>query len=76
MTEEDILKKLQPKQKAQKEMIIEGVMDVIFKAAGGENAVFCLPGAKNCFEPSQRYLSDTITEKVKKKKIKKRIFKP
>ena len=46
-------------------MIVEGVMDMIFKAAGGENAVFCLPAAKNCFEPSSRYLSDTITEKVR-----------
>ena len=46
-------------------MIVEGVMDMIFKAAGGENAVFCLPAAKSCFEPSSRYLSDTITETVR-----------
>ena len=64
MSEAAIEKKLQPKQRAQKEMIIEGVLDVIFKAAGGENGIFCIPGDKNCFEPTQRYLSDTITEKV------------
>ena len=64
LTEAAIEKKLQPKQRAQKEMIIEGVLDVIFKAAGGENGIFCIPGDKNCFEPTQRYLSDTITEKV------------
>ena len=55
------------KQRVQKEMVIEGVLDVIFKAAGGENAIFCLPADKNCFEPTQRYLSDTITEKVSNK---------
>ena len=64
LSEAAIEKKLQPKQRAQKEMIIEGVLDVIFKAAGGENGIFCIPGDKNCFEPTQRYLSDTITEKV------------
>jgi len=64
LTEAAIEKKLQPKQRAQKEMIIEGVLDVIFKAAGGENGIFCIPGDKNCFEPTQRYLSDTITEKL------------
>ena len=64
LSEAAIEKKLQPKQRVQKEMIIEGVLDVIFKAAGGENGIFCIPGDKNCFEPTQRYLSDTITEKV------------
>ena len=64
MSEAAIEKKLQPKQREQKAMIIEGVLDVIFKAAGGENGIFCIPGDKNCFEPTQRYLSDTITEKV------------
>jgi len=64
LTAAAIEKKLGPKARIQKEMVVEGVMDMIFKAAGGENAVFCLPAAKNCFEPSSRYLSDTITEKL------------
>ena len=45
-------------------MIIEGLLDVLFKASGGENAVFCIPGSEKCFEPPGKYLTDTITEKV------------
>ena len=48
----------------QKEMVIEGILDVLFKASGGETAVFCLPGPKICFEPPSKYLSDQVTEKV------------
>ena len=46
-------------------MIIEGVLEVIYKASGGENAIFCVPHEKACFEPSQKYLNDNITERVR-----------
>ena len=46
-------------------MIIEGVLELLFKAGGGESATFCIPGSKACFEPPQKYLNDTITEKLR-----------
>ena len=46
-------------------MIVEGILDVIFKAAGGENGVFCLPGENHCFDPPSRYLNDNYTEKLR-----------
>lgn len=56
---------LEPKAKLQMEVFVEGLLEVLFKASGGEAAVFCVPGPKTCFEPSQKYLNDTVTEKLR-----------
>jgi hypothetical protein len=36
---------LRPNEKAQHEMVINGLTDILMRAADGEEAVFCLPGA-------------------------------
>ena len=44
--------------------MIEALLEVLFKASGGQNATFCIPGKDACFEAPQGYLNDNITEKV------------
>ena len=44
--------------------MIEAILEVLFKASGGQNATFCIPGKDACFESPQGYLNDNITEKV------------
>ncbi len=53
-----------PKAKLQQEMIVEGLTEILFKA-GKDEAIICIPGQKACFEPSQKYLNDTVTEKAR-----------
>ena len=45
-------------------MLIEGITEMLFKASGGKDAVFCLTGDTACFEPPNSFLNDAITEKV------------
>ena len=47
-------------------MLIEGITEMLFKASGGKDAVFCLTGDTACFEPPNSFLNDAITEKVSK----------
>jgi len=46
------------------EMMVEGLVEMLFKASGGKDAVFCLPGEKVCFEAPSNFLNDNVTEKV------------
>ena len=48
-------------------MLIEGITEMLFKASGGKDAVFCLTGDTACFEPPNSFLNDAITEKVSNK---------
>ncbi len=56
---------LKPGEKIQLEMLVSGLADLLTKVAGDSGeAVFCLPGGENCFEPTALYAIDGITEKV------------
>lgn len=35
---------LKPNDKAQQEMVINGLADILLRAADGDEAIFCLPG--------------------------------
>ena len=58
---------LKCKEATQKNMLIEGITEMLFKASGGKDAVFCLTGDTACFEPPNSFLNDAITEKVSNK---------
>ena len=45
-------------------MFCGGLAEILFRVAEGNEAVFCLPGSDNCFEPSAHYGIDGVTEKV------------
>ena len=55
---------LKPSEKNQQEMFCGGLAEILFRVAEGNEAVFCLPGSDNCFEPSAHYGIDGVTEKV------------
>ena len=55
---------LKPSEKVQTEMFCGGLAEILFRVADGNEAVFCLPGSDNCFEPSAHYGIDGVTEKV------------
>ena len=55
---------LKPSEKIQTEMFCGGLAEILFRVAEGNEAVFCLPGSDNCFEPSAHYGIDGVTEKV------------
>lgn len=59
---------MKPNERTQSEMLIGGLAEMLFKVADGDQAVFCLPGSENCFEPTAHYGIDGITEKVGLKK--------
>ena len=56
---------LRPTEKAQNEMVIGGITELLIKVAEGKEAVLCLPGPENCFEPTAQYGIDGVTEKVR-----------
>ena len=45
-------------------MMVGGLAEVIYRVAEGDEAIVCLPGTDNCFEPSAHYAIDGVTEKV------------
>ena len=55
---------LKPNEKAQTEMLSGGLAEILCRVAEGGEAVFCLPGPDNCFEPAAHYGIDGVTEKV------------
>ena len=55
---------LKPNEKQQQEMMVGGISELLFKVAEGKEAVLCLPGPENCFEPTAQYGIDGVTEKV------------
>ena len=57
-------KKLKCKSQDQSTMLADGLTDLLFKMSGGGDAVFCLLGETNCFEPPSSYTNDNFTEKV------------
>jgi len=62
---------LKPSEKVQTEMFCGGLAEILFRVADGNEAVFCLPGSDNCFEPSAHYGIDGVTEKLRLFTIKK-----
>jgi len=56
---------LKPNEKAQSDMIVGGLTDVLLRIAENREVVFCFPGSENCFEPNAEYAIDGVTEKVK-----------
>lgn len=57
---------LKPSEKIQEETLVNAFVDVLIKIAEGDEAVFCLPGVENCFEPTAHYAIDGVTERVMK----------
>ena len=55
---------LRVSEKSQVEMLVGGLAELLMKVADGDEAVFCMPGTENCFEPTAHYGIDGITEKV------------
>ena len=55
---------LRPNDKLQTEMLVGGLAELLMKVADGKEAVFCVPGPENCFEPTAHYGIDGITEKA------------
>ena len=55
---------LKPTEKAQLEMIIASLSEILLRLAEGNPATFCLPGSDNCFEPTANFAIDGATEKV------------
>ena len=45
-------------------MLSGGLAEILCRLAEGGEAVFCLPGPANCFEPAAHYGIDGVTEKV------------
>ena len=60
---------LRVSEKSQVEMLVGGLAELLLKVADGDEAVFCMPGTENCFEPTAHYGIDGITEKVTSEKI-------
>ena len=55
---------LKPSEKAQFEMILASLVEILFRLAEGRPIVFCIPGTNNCFEPTANFAIDGTTEKV------------
>ncbi len=55
---------MKPGDKAQSEMIIASLVEILLRLSEGRSAVFCLPGSDNCFEPTATFAIDGATEKV------------
>ena len=55
---------LKPGDKAQSEMIVASIAEILLRLAEGRPAVFCLAGSDNCFEPTANFAIDGVTEKV------------
>ena len=55
---------MKPTDKAQFEMVIGGISEVLHKVAEGKDCVLCLPGPETCFEATGQYGIDGVTEKV------------
>ncbi len=60
-----VAKKMKPSKEVQVKMFIDGLVEVLFKAAGGKDAIVCLPGEKACFDPPAQFLNDNVTEKLR-----------
>ena len=45
-------------------MLSGGLAEIFCRVAEGGEAIFCLPGPDNCFEPAAHYGIDGVTEKV------------
>ena len=45
-------------------MLSGGLAEILCRVAEGGEAVFCIPGPNNCFEPAAHYGIDGVTEKV------------
>ena len=60
---------LRVSEKTQVEMLVGGLAELLMKVADGDEAVLCMPGTENCFEPTAHYGIDGITEKVTSEKI-------
>ena len=56
---------LRPNDKAQIEMVIGGIAELLVRVADGKDMVLALPGPENCFEPTAQYGIDGVTEKVR-----------
>ena len=56
---------LRVSEKSQVEMLVGGLAELLMKVADGDEAVFCMPGTENCFEPTAHYGIDGITERVR-----------
>jgi len=65
LSDDAVAKILKCKEATQKNMLIEGITEMLFKASGGKDAVFCLTGDTACFEPPNSFLNDAITEKLR-----------
>ena len=61
---------LRVSEKIQTEMLVGGLAELLMKVADGNEAVFCVPGTENCFEPTAHYGIDGITEKVRRRERK------
>lgn len=57
---------MKPNDKAQVEMIVGGIAEVLHKVADGKDVILALPGPDNCFEATGQYGIDGVTEKVGK----------
>ena len=55
---------LKPNEKSQTDMLSGGLAEILCRVAEGGEAVFCIPGPNNCFEPAAHYGIDGVTEKV------------
>ena len=55
---------LKPSEKAQSEMIVASLVEILFRLSEGRPAIFCLLGSENCFEPTANFAIDGVTEKV------------
>ena len=55
---------LRPSAAIQADMIVNGLTDILMKAAEGDKVIFCYPGRADCFEATASYGMDGITEKV------------
>ena len=53
-----------PNEKSQTDMLSGGLAEILCRVAEGGEAVFCIPGPNNCFEPAAHYGIDGVTEKV------------
>ena len=56
---------LRPNDKAQIEMVIGGIAELLITVAGGKESVLALPGPENCFDATAQYGIDGVTEKVR-----------
>ena len=55
---------MKPAEKAQIEMVVGGISEVLVKVADGKECILALPGPDICFEATGQYGIDGVTEKV------------